>query len=144
MSFKENLNRICKEKDTSLTRVMLDLGFSSSKATAINTGQLPKEEVLIRLAKHLNCHVMDFFMDDDETSNSVNSTSNSGDISTNIGDTSRTTTNNYYSYGNRSDCPTPSDVSLVFKMMDIMRELDDKSLSDLIKYGEYIANKRGE
>ena len=33
---------------------------------------------------------------------------------------------------------------LVFKMMDIMRELDDKSLSDLIKYGEYIANKRGE
>nr|DAX85194.1 MAG TPA: SOS-response transcriptional repressor [Caudoviricetes sp.] len=137
MSFKENLNRICKEKDTSLTRVMLDLGFSSSKATAINTGQLPKEEVLIRLAKHLNCHVMDFFMDDDEPSNSVNSTSNSGD-------TSRTTTNNYYSYGNRSDCPTPSDVSLVFKMMDIMRELDDKSLSDLIKYGEYIANKRGE
>ena len=87
---------------------------------------------------------MDFFMDDDEPSNSVNSTSNSGDISTNIGDTSRTTTNNYYSYGNRSDCPTPSDVSLVFKMMDIMRELDDKSLSDLIKYGEYIANKRGE
>lgn len=137
MSFKENLNRICKEKDTSLTRVMLDLGFSSSKATAINTGQLPKEEVLIRLAKHLNCHVMDFFMDDDEPSNSVNSTSNSGD-------TSRATTNNYYSYGNRSDCPTPSDVSLVFKMMDIMRELDDKSLSDLIKYGEYIANKRGE
>ena len=143
MSFKTNLHRICKEKDTSLTRVMLDLGFSSSKTTAINNGQLPKEEVLIRLAKHLNCQVMDFFMDD-EPSNSVNSTSNSGDISTNIGDTSRTTANNYYSYGNRSDCPTPSDVSLVFKMMDIMRELDDKSLSDLIKYGEYIANKREE
>lgn len=144
MSFKENLNRICKEKGTSLTRVMLDLGFSSSKATAINTGQLPKEEVLIRLAKHLNCQVMDFFMDDEPTSNSVNSTSNSGDISTNIGDTSSSTTNNYYSYSNNSDCPTPNDVSLVFKMMDIMRELDDKSLSDLIKYGEYIANKHGE
>ena len=112
MSFKENLNRICKEKDTSLTRVMLDLGFSSSKATAINTGQLPKEDVLIRLAKHLNCHVMDFFMDD-ETNNSVNSASNSDDISTNIGDTSSSTTNNY-SYNNRSDCPTPSDVDLIF------------------------------
>ena len=144
MSFKENLQRICKERETSLTRVMLDLGFSSSKATAINNGQLPKEEVLIRLARHLNCHVMDFFMDDEPTINSVNSTSNSGDISTNIGDTSSSTTNNYYSYGNRSDCPTPNDVSLVFKMMDIIRELDDKSLSDLIKYGEYIANKRGE
>lgn len=140
MSFKENLNRICKEKDTSLTRVMLDLGFSSSKATAINTGQLPKEDVLIRLAKHLNCHVMDFFMDD-ETNNSVNSASNSDDISTNIGDTSSSTTNNY-SYNNRSDCPTPSDVDLIFDMLDIMRKLDNKSLNDLIKYGEYIADKQ--
>jgi hypothetical protein len=142
MSFKENLNRICKEKDTSLTRVMLDLGFSSSKATAINTGQLPKEDVLIRLAKHLNCHVMDFFMDD-ETNNSVNSASNSADISTNIGDTSSSTTNNY-SYNNRSDCPTPSDVDLIFDMLDIMRKLDNKSLNDLIKYGEYIADKQGQ
>ncbi len=142
MSFKENLNRICKEKDTSLTRVMLDLGFSSSKATAINTGQLPKEDVLIRLAKHLNCHVMDFFMDD-ETNNSVNSASNSDDISTNIGDTSSSTTNNY-SYNNRSDCPTPSDVDLIFDMLDIMRKLDNKSLNDLIKYGEYIADKQGQ
>ena len=142
MSFKENLNRICKEKDTSLTRVMLDLGFSSSKATAINTGQLPKEDVLIRLAKHLNCHVMDFFMDD-ETNNSVNSASNSDDISTNIGDTSSSTTNNY-SYNNRSDCPTPSDVDLIFDMLDIMRKLDNESLNDLIKYGKYIANKQGQ
>ena len=143
MSFKENLNRICKEKDTSLTRVMLDLGFSSSKATAINTGQLPKEEVLIRLAKHLNCHVMDFFTDD-EPNNSVNSASNSADISTNIGDTSSSAMNNYYSYNNRSDCPTPSDVDLIFDMLDIMRELDNESLNDLIKYGKYIANKQGQ
>ncbi len=143
MSFRTNLQRICKERETSLTRVMLDLGFSSSKATAINNGQLPKEDVLIRLAKHLNCQVMDFFIDD-EPSNSVNSTSNSGDISTNIGDTSSTTTNNYYSYDTHSNCPTPKDVSLVFKMIDIMRELDDKSLSDLVRYGEYIANKIGD
>ena len=142
MSFKENLNRICKEKDTSLTRVMLDLGFSSSKATAINTGQLPKEDVLIRLARHLNCHVMDFFMDD-EPGNSVNSASNSEDISTNIGDTSSSTTNNY-SYNNRSDCPTPSDVDLIFDMLDIMRKLDNKGLKELIKYGEYIADKQGQ
>ena len=142
MSFKENLNRICKEKDTSLTRVMLDLGFSSSKATAINTGQLPKEDVLIRLARHLNCHVMDFFMDD-EPGNSVNSASNSEDISTNIGDTSSSAMNNY-SYNNRSDCPTPSDVDLIFDMLDIMRKLDNKGLKELIKYGEYIADKQGQ
>mgnify|MGYP001021036270 FL=1 len=142
MSFKENLNRICKEKDTSLTRVMLDLGFSSSKATAINNGQLPKEDVLISLAKHLNCHVMDFFMDD-EPSNSVNSASNIDDTFTSISDTSSSTTN-HYSYNNRSDCPTPSDVDLIFDMLDIMRKLDTKSLNDLIKYGEYIADKQGQ
>ena len=81
---------------------------------------------------------------DDEPGNSVNSASNSEDISTNIGDTSSSAMNNYYSYNNRSDCPTPSDVDLIFDMLDIMRKLDNKGLKELIKYGEYIADKQGQ
>ena len=59
--FKDNLNRICKERGTKLTPVMIELGFSSSKATAINKGQIPKEDALIKLADYLDCTVADFF-----------------------------------------------------------------------------------
>lgn len=59
--FKENLNRMCKKKGTTLTKMLKDLGYSSSKTTAINNGQLPKEETLIEMAHYLGCSVMDFF-----------------------------------------------------------------------------------
>lgn len=64
--FRENLNRICRERGTKLTPVLKDLGYSTSKATAINNGQIPKEETLLELAKHLNCSVMDFFADEED------------------------------------------------------------------------------
>lgn len=41
--------------------MLKDLGYSSSKTTAINNGQLPKEETLIEMAHYLGCSVMDFF-----------------------------------------------------------------------------------
>lgn len=68
MTFRENLNRICKEKGTNLTRMVKELGISSSKVTAINKGSIPSEEMLLNFAKHLDCSVMDFFYDkeDDE------------------------------------------------------------------------------
>lgn len=59
--FKDNLNRICKERGTKLTPVMIALGYSSSKATAINKGQIPKEDVLEKLSTYLDCTVADFF-----------------------------------------------------------------------------------
>lgn len=64
MTFRENLNRVCKEKGTNLTRVCKDLGISTSKVTAINKGSIPSEEMLLDFAKYLNCSVMDFFADD--------------------------------------------------------------------------------
>lgn len=66
MTFRENLNRICKEKGTNLTTVMRALGISTSKVTAINTGSLPSEKMLVSIANYLGCSVKDFFADEDE------------------------------------------------------------------------------
>ncbi len=66
MTFAENLNRICKEKGTTLTAVVQSMGLSTSKVSYWNNGSLPKEEVMVELAKKLECSVMDFFADEDD------------------------------------------------------------------------------
>lgn len=68
MTFKENINRICRLRGTTLTQVLKNVGCSTSKVTAINNGSLPKEELMIALAKELECSVMDFFADDEDNS----------------------------------------------------------------------------
>jgi len=65
-SFKENFNRICREKGTTPTALCKKLGESTSKVSAWNNGSLPKEEMMLRLAKELGCSVMDFFADDED------------------------------------------------------------------------------
>src|SRR5699024_11849567 len=47
------------------TRRSSDLG-SSSFATAINNGSLPKELEMVEMAKLLNCSVIDFFLDEED------------------------------------------------------------------------------
>lgn len=64
MTFAENINRICVERGTSLTAVVKAVKGSSSFATSINHGSLPKESEMVAMAKHLGCSVMDFFEDD--------------------------------------------------------------------------------
>lgn len=64
MAFRDNINRLCHERGTNLTALIKECGFSTSKATAINQGQIPTEEQLIALSKGLNCSVMDFFDDE--------------------------------------------------------------------------------
>lgn len=66
MTFQENLNRICKEQGTTLTALVKRMGLSTSKVSRWNEGALPKQEMLLRLAKELNCTVMDFFADEDD------------------------------------------------------------------------------
>lgn len=63
-SFKENFNRICREKGTTPTALCKKLGESTSKVSAWNNGSLPKEPMMLRLAQELGCSVMDFFADD--------------------------------------------------------------------------------
>lgn len=67
MTFAENINRICAEKGTNLTTVVKAVKGSSSFATAINKGSLPKEGEMVAMAKYLGCSVMDFFEDDGDT-----------------------------------------------------------------------------
>jgi transcriptional regulator with XRE-family HTH domain len=64
MDFATNFRRICQEKGTSPTRVCLELGLSTNKVSLWNKGGIPKGDVLIKLAKKLECSVMDFFADE--------------------------------------------------------------------------------
>ena len=80
MDFATNLKRICNEKGTSPTRVCLELGLSSNKVNLWNNGSLPKQPVLIQLARHLDCTVMDFFTDELENREVVELTDDEKDI----------------------------------------------------------------
>jgi hypothetical protein len=64
MTFAENLNRICREKETTPTTILREMGVATNKVTLWNNGALPKQEMLVRLARHLGCSVMDFFVDE--------------------------------------------------------------------------------
>ena len=66
VDFATNFRRICQERNTSPTATCLKLGLSSSKVHLWNTGSLPKQSVLLRLAEELECSVMDFFADEDD------------------------------------------------------------------------------
>lgn len=66
MSFKDNFNRICREKGTTPTALLHKMGEPHSKAARWNTGSLPKEDMMVRLAHELGCSVMDFFSDADD------------------------------------------------------------------------------
>lgn len=66
MDFKENINRICAARGTHLTAIVKEVKGSSSFATAINNGSLPKETELVEMAKILQCSVMDFFADEED------------------------------------------------------------------------------
>lgn len=69
MTFAENINRICKEKGTTLTGLCKRLNIATSKVTAWNNGSLPKEDMMVRLAQGLGCSVMDFFADEEDLAN---------------------------------------------------------------------------
>ena len=71
MDFATNFRRICQEKGTSPTRVVLELGLSSNKVNRWNNGSLPKEGVMVKLAEKLNCSVMDFFADEEDVITNV-------------------------------------------------------------------------
>lgn len=75
MNFADNLKRICTERGTSPTALLKSMGVATSKVAMWNSGSLPKQEMLIRLAKELDCSVMDFFADDaDLAAQNINNT----------------------------------------------------------------------
>lgn len=66
MTFDQNLKRICESRGISPTSLLESMGVSTSKVTLWNKGGLPKQDMLVRLAKELNCSVMDFFADEED------------------------------------------------------------------------------
>lgn len=66
MDFATNFQRICEEKGTSPTRVCTELGLSTNKVSLWNKGGMPKADVLVKIALHLNCDIFDFFEGNDE------------------------------------------------------------------------------
>lgn len=64
MTFRENINRLCAEKGTTLTAVVKSIKGSSSFVTSINNGSLPKEKEMVEMAQILGCTVLDFFADE--------------------------------------------------------------------------------
>lgn len=66
MSFKDNINRICLERGTNLTSIVKQVKGSSSFTSSINKGSLPKEDEMVKMAKLLNCSVIDFFIDEED------------------------------------------------------------------------------
>jgi transcriptional regulator with XRE-family HTH domain len=74
MTFGENLKRICNERGTTPTTIMKKWGLSTSKVSAWYEGSLPKQEMLVRLAKELDCSVMDFFADEEDLVKTVQPT----------------------------------------------------------------------
>lgn len=61
--FYDNLNAICRQKKTTPTAVVKELGLSTSKITAWKNGSLPKQDVLKLLAEKLNTSVDCFFVE---------------------------------------------------------------------------------
>ena len=64
MGFAENFNRICKDKGTTPTALLKQMGVATNKVTMWNNGALPKQDMMVRLAAELGCSVMDFFADE--------------------------------------------------------------------------------
>ena len=60
-----NLDRICKSKGISITKMLKELGWSTSKVTLWNNGSLPKMDTIERIAEFLEVPVSEFFTDPD-------------------------------------------------------------------------------
>lgn len=144
MSFADNINRLCAERGTKLTPFLKSLGFSGSKATAINNGQIPNNEKdLVKIAEGLNCSVMDLFADKNDII--LNQNNNLGTISNSVSSGETYNTNNYYSAsGNCTDKNvyiTNNSKEYFFTVLDKLRNMDDSSLLEMIRYADFVLSK---
>lgn len=57
MAFYERLREICKEKGTTVTNMLSKLGISTGSTGNWKKGQLPKGDILIKIADYLDTSV---------------------------------------------------------------------------------------
>lgn len=67
--FYENLDKICRQRNTTPTAVVKKLGLSTSKVTAWKKGSIPKQEIMLLLAKKLDTSIDAFFADETKSLN---------------------------------------------------------------------------
>lgn len=79
--FYERLKLICDNKNLTPTKVVKDLGLSSSKVTAWKNGSNPKADIILKIADYLDCSVDYLLGREDKKSLTV---SNTGDISNSV------------------------------------------------------------
>ena len=64
MDFWKNFSQICEDRGTKPTPLVKSIGVAPNKVTAWKNGSIPKADMLVKLAKALDCTVMDFFSED--------------------------------------------------------------------------------
>lgn len=52
--FYDNIYKVCKEKGTTPTTVLKELGFSTGNVSKWKNGSVPNIEITLAIAKHLN------------------------------------------------------------------------------------------
>lgn len=57
--FYERLQELCKKRKTSVSRMLNDLGLSTGNTGNWKKGQLPKGDVLVRIAEYLDASIDD-------------------------------------------------------------------------------------
>ncbi|MDE5584119.1 MAG: helix-turn-helix domain-containing protein [Ruminococcus sp.] len=57
MNFYERLREICKKKGTTVTNMLSKLGISTGSTGNWKKGQLPKGDILIKIADYLNTSI---------------------------------------------------------------------------------------
>lgn len=145
MAFRDNLKRLCRKKNTSISRMCLDLGISKSKTTSINNGRIPTEDMLLQFANYLDCSVMDFFNDDIDTI--LHQENNDGNISNSIGtNDTYNTNNNYYTTDATlvAEAPTPYEPTnrdVFFQLLDKVRTMRDDQILELLRYADFILSR---
>jgi transcriptional regulator with XRE-family HTH domain len=66
--FYQRLHEICKEKNTSVTKMVKELGLSTGNMSNWKQGRLPKTEIAFKIANYLNVSV-GYLMGEEEQKN---------------------------------------------------------------------------
>lgn len=71
-NFYDGLKKVCSEKDTTVTKMLQEIGLSSANTGYWKKGQLPRGEALLKISKYLNISIdqlltgNQFISDEDE------------------------------------------------------------------------------
>lgn len=67
--FYQRLHEICKNKGTTVTKMVKELGLSSANMSNWKNGRLPKTEIAFKIASYLNVSVYELMGEEQETKN---------------------------------------------------------------------------